>query len=48
MTTEPLADPAMRARVERLRTALDASPAPTDPISRTGRQEPPEPVGGCA
>jgi len=31
MTTESLSDPAMRARVERLRAALDASPAPTPP-----------------
>lgn len=31
MTTEPLADPRMRERVERLRAALDASPTPTAP-----------------
>jgi len=43
MTTEPLAEPAMRARLERLRVALDAAPAPTEPAERTGRQEPPEP-----
>jgi ribosomal-protein-alanine N-acetyltransferase len=36
MTTLPLADPTMRARVARLRIALDASPAP----------EPPEPPEG--
>ena len=29
MTTEPLAEPAMRERIARLRAALDASPAPT-------------------
>jgi ribosomal-protein-alanine N-acetyltransferase len=34
MTTEPLADPAMRARIERLRAALDDAPAPTDPGER--------------
>jgi ribosomal-protein-alanine N-acetyltransferase len=39
MTTEPLADPGMRARVERLRDALDAAPAPTD---RMGRNDPAE------
>jgi ribosomal-protein-alanine N-acetyltransferase len=32
MTTEPLADARMRARIERLRTELDASPAPTGPF----------------
>ena len=31
MTTVSLSDPAMRARVERLRDALDAAPAPTPP-----------------
>ncbi len=31
MTTLPLDDPAMRARIERLRAELDASPAPTEP-----------------
>jgi ribosomal-protein-alanine N-acetyltransferase len=41
MTTEPLAEPAMRARLARLRAALDAAPAPTVPAERTGRQEPP-------
>ena len=29
MTTEPLGDPAFEARIERLRAALDESPAPT-------------------
>jgi [ribosomal protein S18]-alanine N-acetyltransferase len=29
MTTEPLADPRLRARIERLRSELDESPAPT-------------------
>jgi ribosomal-protein-alanine N-acetyltransferase len=48
MTTEPLAEPAMRARLERLRAALDAAPAPTEPAERTGRQEPPEPAGAPA
>ncbi|HEV7810583.1 MAG TPA: ribosomal protein S18-alanine N-acetyltransferase, partial [Candidatus Limnocylindrales bacterium] len=32
MTTEPLADARMRARIERLREELDASPAPTGPF----------------
>jgi ribosomal-protein-alanine N-acetyltransferase len=31
MTTSALADAGMRARIERLRTELDASPAPTEP-----------------
>jgi [ribosomal protein S18]-alanine N-acetyltransferase len=31
MTTSPLADPGMRSRIDRLRAALDASPAPTAP-----------------
>jgi ribosomal-protein-alanine N-acetyltransferase len=32
MTTEPLADPRLRARIERLRSELDESPAPTGPF----------------
>ncbi len=32
MTTEPLADPRLRARIERLRSELDESPAPTAPF----------------
>ena len=28
MTTEPLDEPAMRARIDRLRAALDAAPPP--------------------
>jgi hypothetical protein len=35
----------MRARIERLRAALDEAPAPTDPAGRAGRQEPPEDRG---
>lgn len=31
MTTEPLGEPAMRDRIARLRAALDATPAPTEP-----------------
>ena len=31
MTTERFADPRMRERIARLRGALDATPAPTDP-----------------
>ena len=37
MTTEPLAEPAMRDRIARLRAALDAAPAPTDPAERRPR-----------
>ena len=33
MTTEPLADPAMRERIARLRAAVDAAPAPSRPGS---------------
>jgi ribosomal-protein-alanine N-acetyltransferase len=32
MTTSPLADPEQRARIERLRAALDDGPAPTGPF----------------
>jgi [ribosomal protein S18]-alanine N-acetyltransferase len=32
MTTDPLDDPDMRARIERLRVALDDGPAPTGPF----------------
>jgi ribosomal-protein-alanine N-acetyltransferase len=32
MTTEPLDDPRLRARIERLRAALDDGPAPTGPF----------------
>ena len=50
MTTEPLADPVMRARVERLRVALDASPAPHAPeppegMRRAGPTDPDAPPG---
>ena len=31
MTTDPLADPAMRERIARLRAAIDAAPAPARP-----------------
>ena len=48
MTTVPLAEPAMRARLALLRAALDAAPAPTEPAERTGRPEPPvEPAEGA-
>ena len=45
MTTEPLADPVMRARIERLRIVLDASPAPEmpEPPEGTRRAGPPDP-----
>ncbi len=39
MTTDPLDDPAFRARIERLRVALDDEPAPTGPF------DPDEPDG---
>jgi ribosomal-protein-alanine N-acetyltransferase len=39
MTTSPLSDPAQRARIERLRGALDDGPAPTGPF------EPDDPDG---
>jgi hypothetical protein len=32
MTTEPLDDPQLRARIERLRVDLDDGPAPTGPF----------------
>ena len=32
MTTEPLSDPRLRERIERLRAGLDAAPAPTGPF----------------
>jgi ribosomal-protein-alanine N-acetyltransferase len=45
MTTEPLADTRLRARIERLREELDASPAPTSPFDSG---EPGDPAGGAA
>jgi ribosomal-protein-alanine N-acetyltransferase len=39
MTTDPLDDPAFRARIERLRVALDDAPAPSGPF------EPDDPDG---
>ena len=41
MTTEPLDEVRMRDRVQRLREALDAAPAPTEPGARDGAVEPP-------
>lgn len=41
MTTEPLDEPRMQARIERLRAALDASPAPVSPASDASAVEPP-------
>jgi len=35
MTTEPIAEPRLRDRVERLRAALDEEPAPTGPTEPT-------------
>jgi ribosomal-protein-alanine N-acetyltransferase len=40
MTTSPLADAEMRARIERLRADLDASPAPTEPDASPAPTEP--------
>jgi ribosomal-protein-alanine N-acetyltransferase len=50
MTTEPLEGRHMRARLERLRTALDAAPAPVAPAppGRVGQSEPPTERGGGA
>ena len=42
MTTEPLAEPGMRARIERLRAALDEAPAPTDPTTDRPTSRAPE------
>ena len=36
MTTLPLAEPTMRDRIARLRTALEAMPAPTEPDAEDG------------
>lgn len=41
MTTEPLDEARMRERVQRLREALDAMPAPTEPAARHVAVEPP-------
>jgi ribosomal-protein-alanine N-acetyltransferase len=53
MTTESFGDPALDARIERLRSALDEGPAPTGPFEpdpepdrRQGRDEPPGAPGG--
>jgi ribosomal-protein-alanine N-acetyltransferase len=40
MTTEPLAEPSMLARLERLRLALDARPAPLHPDDRPAMPRP--------
>ena len=52
MTTEPFGDPALEARIKRLRAALDESPAPEGPVEpdpapdlRPGRDEPPGELG---
>ena len=42
MTTDPLADPAMRERIARLRAAIDAAPAPARPDA-AGRNDDPGP-----
>jgi ribosomal-protein-alanine N-acetyltransferase len=39
MTTEPLSDPRLRARIEQLREALDDDPAPTGPFEPDGGDE---------
>ena len=54
MTTEPLGEASYRSRIDRLRAALDASPAPVDPFERADDDpvgapdvpgDPPEPHG---
>ena len=51
MTTEPLGEASYRSRIDRLRAALDASPAPVDPFDRADDDfggapgDPPEPHG---
>jgi len=50
MTTEPLREPRFRERIEALRVALDAAPAPSRPEDRpgaaaTGPQPAPDPAG---
>jgi ribosomal-protein-alanine N-acetyltransferase len=40
MTTEPIDEPRLRARLERLRTALDAAPEPTEPPELTDANTP--------
>ena len=40
MTTEPLSDPRLRARIERLRERLDDSPAPTGPFDPDDPDDP--------
>jgi len=40
MTTEPLSDPRLRARIERLREAIDDSPAPTGPFDPDDPDDP--------
>ena len=45
MTTEPIVEQPFRERIERLRTALDSSPAPTRPEERRGGDAPgPQPA----
>jgi ribosomal-protein-alanine N-acetyltransferase len=51
MTTEPLDDPQLRARIERLRVDLDEGPAPTGPFepdeeAPKADHEPPPSAGG--
>lgn len=54
MTTEPLAEPAMRERIARLRATLDASPAPAEPADAdelggpAGPFDPADPAGPSA
>ncbi|HYH93981.1 MAG TPA: ribosomal protein S18-alanine N-acetyltransferase [Candidatus Saccharimonadales bacterium] len=43
MTTEVLGEPSMRARIERLRSALDEAPAPEPPDAVDGPEPPPPP-----
>jgi ribosomal-protein-alanine N-acetyltransferase len=46
MTTEPLADARLRARIEALRAELDAGPAPAGPFDPENPGEPHDPVRG--
>ncbi|MBA2700763.1 MAG: ribosomal protein S18-alanine N-acetyltransferase [Chloroflexi bacterium] len=45
MTTEALAEPVMRTRIERLRAALDAAPGPDGPLTDALGRSPSRPGG---
>jgi [ribosomal protein S18]-alanine N-acetyltransferase len=46
MTTEPLDDPQLRARIERLRVALDDAPVPSGPFEPGEPADPPDGEAG--